>query len=154
MDGWMDERGRGPPPRCKSVRERKLGSITGLRSTPGYQTSLLYRVVDPRKSWRGSNRYPRRKQRPRTDHGPISSGQFAIFHFARCPALRNPVSPSNDSPGATQGENVSVYPDRREISQRVWSGSQRDDVNVGVSVYLSIGNIAPLHCRFSLDARL
>lgn len=42
MDGWT--RGRGSPPPRKSILERtwwKLASITGLRSTPGYQTSPL-----------------------------------------------------------------------------------------------------------------
>ena len=40
MDGWMD--GSSPLPPCKSILERtwwKLASITGVRSTPGYQTS-------------------------------------------------------------------------------------------------------------------
>lgn len=80
-----------------------------------------------------------------------TTGQFprdSLRFFTLHAALRNPVSPlpSNDSPGATQGENVSVYPDRREIPPRVWSGSQRDGVNgagILASVYLSIGNIAP-----------
>lgn len=87
--GWMDGRtrdGRGPPPRCKSVRERtwwKLGSITGLRSTPGYhQTSLLYHV-DPRKSWRGSNRYPPPKEAT-AKNGPRANFLGTVCDFSLC----------------------------------------------------------------------
>lgn len=88
MDGWMDLL-------LFRLAKEFLNALGGnwlllLAFDPHLGTKpllppLLYHV-DPRKSWRASNRYPRRKQRPRTDHGPISSGQFAIFHFARCPA--------------------------------------------------------------------
>ena len=54
MDGWMRGRGSPPPPVCKTILERtwwKLASITGVRSTPGYQTSPPFpSLLWPRRS--------------------------------------------------------------------------------------------------------
>lgn len=154
MDGWT--RGRGSPPPRKSILERtwwKLASITGLRSTPGYQTSPLsfsLRRSTQILAWIESIS----PKEATAENGPRANFLGTVCDFSLCtlPCVI-PFLPFRPTivPGPPKGKTSAYI--QTEGKYRRASGSQRDDVygaGILASVYLSIGDIVPSLYTLSL----
>lgn len=140
MNEKCEEKGGGLEPfHLRSVSERtwrKLPSITGARSTPGYRLLLgrgSTQILEESNRYSGGNN----GQEWTTGQSPRDTLRFFTLHVDQ----RNPVPypPIRTiAVGPRQGENVSLYPDRRKIPSHVRPRSPRNDANATGSMAVFI----------------